>query len=85
MVYYRATLVRSLIGLPKTTRTIVKTLGFTKRGSTIYRKVTPAITGSLLKVKELISLKLTEKSVTKAEQREIRKSNPGYIVEKRIP
>ena len=83
MVYYKATLVRSLIGLPQSKRNIVKSLGFHKRGSVIYRRVTPAITGSLLKVKELISVELTDVKLSKEQQRELRKSNPGFTVEKR--
>ncbi|CAB4252969.1 similar to Saccharomyces cerevisiae YMR286W MRPL33 Mitochondrial ribosomal protein of the large subunit [Maudiozyma barnettii] len=83
MVFYKATLVRSLIGMPKVTREIVKTLGFGKRGSVIYREVTPAITGSLLKVKELVKVEVTEQALSKEMQRELRKSNPGFTVEKR--
>ena len=83
MAFYRATLVRSLIGMPKVTRQIVKTLGFGKRGSIIYKAITPAITGSLLKVKELIKLEVREKSLTRHEERLLRKTNPGFTVEKR--
>lgn len=83
MAFYKATLMRSLIGMPKATRTIVKTLGFGKRGSVIYRRITPDITGSLLKVKELVSVEITENALSKPEQRGLRKSNPGYTVEKK--
>lgn len=83
MVFYKITLVRSLIGTPKATRTIVKTLGLGKRGSTVYRRATPAIAGSILRVKELVDVQLSETSLTKEEQRILRKSNPGFEVEKR--
>lgn len=84
MVYYKITLVRSLIGTPKTTRAIVRTLGLGKRGSTVYRKVTPAIAGSILKVKELVNVELSETMLTKEEQRNLRKSKPGFEVERRF-
>lgn len=83
MVYYKATLVRSLIGMPKATRAIVKTLGFGKRGSVIYRRVTPSITGSLLRVKELVQVEVAPRALSKQEQRDLRKTNPGFTVEKR--
>lgn len=84
MVYYKITLVRSLIGTPKATRAIVKTLGLGKRGSTVYRRVTPAIAGSILKVKELVDVELSETMLTKEQQRNLRKPNPGFEVEKRV-
>lgn len=84
MVFYKATLFRSLIGVPKKTRIIIKTLGFGKRGSVIYRRVTPSITGSLLKVKELVNVELTKIKLTKTQQHRLRRSNPGFEVEKRI-
>ncbi|CCC68110.1 hypothetical protein NCAS_0B00260 [Naumovozyma castellii] len=83
MVYYKITLARSVIGLPQATRDIVKTLGLGKRGSVIYRQVTPAIAGSMIKVKEIIDVEVTKDSLNKFEQRQLRKSNPGFVVEKR--
>lgn len=85
MVFYRIVLRRSLIGVPKSTKSIVKSLGLGKRGSVIYRKATPACAGSLAKIKELISVEVTENELSKMEQREIRKSNPGFTVHKRAP
>lgn len=84
MVFYKITLARSTIGLPKATKSIVKSLGLGKRGSTVYRRVTPSIAGSVTKVKELVDLEVTEKALSKEEQRELRKSNPGFVVEKRL-
>ncbi|CCK71406.1 mitochondrial 54S ribosomal protein uL30m KNAG_0G03480 [Huiozyma naganishii CBS 8797] len=81
MVFYKVTLARSLIGMPRATRQIVKTLGLGKRGSTVYKRATPAIAGSLLKVKELITVEVSPQKVSKGEMRLARKSNPGYVVE----
>lgn len=81
MVYFKVTLVRSVIGMPKTTRSIVKSIGLGKRGSTVYQPALPSIAGSIAKIKELVSVEVTEKPLSKAEQRELRKSNPGFTVE----
>lgn len=84
MVFYKITLSRSLIGVPHTTKTIVKSLGLGKRGSMIYRRVTPACAGALAKIKDLVNVEVTENKLSKFEQRELRKSNPGFTVEKRV-
>ncbi|CAI4048909.1 hypothetical protein SKDZ_13G4130 [Saccharomyces kudriavzevii ZP591] len=83
MVFYKITLNRSLIGMPHTTKSIVKSLGLGKRGSIVYKRVNPAIAGSLAKVKELVMIEVTEHELTPTQQRELRKSNPGFVVEKR--
>ncbi|AQZ10432.1 MRPL33 (YMR286W) [Zygosaccharomyces parabailii] len=84
MVFYKITLSRSLIGVPHTTRSVVKSLGLSKRGSVVYRQVTPQCAGSLAKCKELVSVEVTEHALTGEQQRELRKSNPGFTVEKRM-
>ncbi|EDO14406.1 hypothetical protein Kpol_237p2 [Vanderwaltozyma polyspora DSM 70294] len=84
MAFYKITLTRSLIGLPQATRNIVKTIGLGKRGSIVYREVTPSIAGSLAKVKELVSVELSDKMLTREEVNASRKSNPGFTVEKRV-
>lgn len=83
MVFYKITLSRSLIGVPHTTRSIVKSLGLGKTGSVVYQRVTPACAGALAKIKELVKVEVTEKKLSKMQQRELRKSNPGFTVEKR--
>ncbi|OXB44126.1 hypothetical protein B1J92_I02706g [Nakaseomyces glabratus] len=82
MAYYKVTLVRSLIGTPEATRNIVKAIGLGKRGSVVYRKVSPSMAGSLAKIKELISVDVTKSRLTKQQQRDLRKTNPGFTVEK---
>lgn len=83
MAFYKITLARSVIGTPHTTKRIVKSLGLGKTGSIVYKQVTPACAGALAKVKELVKVEVTENKLSKEEQREMRKSNPGFIVEKR--
>ncbi|CAH01328.1 mitochondrial 54S ribosomal protein uL30m [Kluyveromyces lactis] len=84
MVFYRITLQRSVIGTPQKTRAVVKSLGLGKRGSVAYQPATPSIAGAVAQIKELVSVELADKALSKAEQRELRKSNPGFTVEKRV-
>ncbi|CAR21945.1 54S ribosomal protein L33, mitochondrial [Lachancea thermotolerans] len=84
MVFYKITLSRSTIGLPKATKSVVSSLGLGKTGSVVYRQVTPSIAGSIAKVKEVVRVEVTEHALTKEQQRELRKSNPGFTVEKRV-
>lgn len=83
MAFYKITLMRSLIGIPHTTKSVVKSIGLGKRGSTVYRRVTPAMAGALVRAKELISVEVTSEALDKQQQRQLRKSNPGFSVEKR--
>ncbi|CAI4035753.1 hypothetical protein SMKI_13G4050 [Saccharomyces mikatae IFO 1815] len=83
MAFYKIALKRSLIGVPHTTKSIVKSLGLGKRGSIVYKRVNPAIAGSLAKVKELVTVKVTKHELTPSQQRVLRMSNPGFVVEKR--
>lgn len=84
MVFYKVTLSRSLIGVPYSIRNVVKSLGLSKQGSTVYRRATPQSAGSLAKVKELVNVEVTQHALTKEQQRELRRSNPGFTVEKRV-
>ncbi|KAJ1498786.1 39S ribosomal protein L33, mitochondrial [Coelomomyces lativittatus] len=64
--YFRVTLHRSTIGLSQKTRLIVKSLKLGKRMTTSYLPQTPAIAGSILKIKELVQVEnvILEKGVT---------------------
>ncbi|AAS53821.1 AFR450Cp [Eremothecium gossypii ATCC 10895] len=84
MVFYKITLARSTIGLPDKVKGVVHSLGLGKRGTTVYRKVSPGSAGSIAKIKELVKVEVTEHALTKEEQRMLRKSNPGFTVEKRV-
>ncbi|SCV01958.1 LANO_0F14400g1_1 [Lachancea nothofagi CBS 11611] len=84
MVFYRITLSRSTIGLPKASKSIASSLGLGKTGSVVYRRASPTIAGSIAKIKEVVTVEVTEHALTKEQQRELRKSNPGFTVEKRV-
>ncbi|CAI5027933.1 CGH_1_HP_G0099230.mRNA.1.CDS.1 [Saccharomyces cerevisiae] len=47
------------------------------------QKSKPGHSWLLAKVKELVKVEVTEHELTPSQQRELRKSNPGFIVEKR--
>ncbi|OJK04116.1 hypothetical protein ASPACDRAFT_39732 [Aspergillus aculeatus ATCC 16872] len=71
MSYFRITLVRSAIGLPRRTTDVLKALGLKKRMATVFHAVSPSVAGQIMKVKELVE-----------EVRLERKPDPGYYVEK---
>lgn len=79
-MYYRIIMKRSTIGLPSAYKENLKALGLKKRGLVSYQKVSPVAAGMIAKVKELILLEVVENARTKAEERETRKGNPGYVV-----
>ncbi|KAI8924676.1 hypothetical protein BC831DRAFT_387830, partial [Entophlyctis helioformis] len=56
--FFEITLRRGLFGLPQTTRTVVSALGLSKRHQVVWRLVGPRSAGQLLKVKELVTVRL---------------------------
>ncbi|KAI9855066.1 MAG: 39S ribosomal protein L33, mitochondrial [Vezdaea acicularis] len=85
MAYFRITLMRSAIGLPMRTRGVLAALGLRKRMRTVYHPVTPDVAGQIMKVKELVDVEEVEHALSKQEQREQRRPDPGYYVESAMP
>ena len=56
--YYEICLMRGILGLPKQTRKIVQSLGLHTRHQVVWRLVGSRSAGQILKVKELVSVKL---------------------------
>ena len=56
--YYEICLRRGLIGLPKKTREIVNALGLHTRHQVVWRLVSPRSAGQILRVKELVHVRL---------------------------
>lgn len=56
--YYEVTMIRGLIGLPKTTKNVAHSLGLRVVNQVVYLSVSTANAGKLLKLKELIRLRL---------------------------
>ncbi|KAH3675002.1 hypothetical protein WICPIJ_009388 [Wickerhamomyces pijperi] len=82
MSFYRIQLKRSTIALPQAIKDTVSKLGLGKTGSVSYREVSPISAGMILKVKELVEVKVVDQALSKSQERALRKSDPGFVVEK---
>lgn len=82
MSYFKVTLIRSAIGLPRKTQGVLSALGLRKRMRTVFHPVSPQIAGHIMKVKELVAVSEVESALTKAEMRDSRRPEPGYYIEK---
>lgn len=82
MSFYRITLKRSTIALPQPLKDTVAKLGLGRTGSVAYQPVSPISAGMILKVKELVDVSVVDQSLSKAQERNLRKSDPGFTVEK---
>ncbi|KAI0993005.1 hypothetical protein K3495_g15179 [Podosphaera aphanis] len=85
MSYFRITLTRSGIGLPKRTRAVLNALGLRKRMKTVFQPVSADAAGQIMKVKELVSIKEVDKALTKNELKAERTPDPGFYIESRMP
>jgi large subunit ribosomal protein L30 len=85
MSYFRITLMRSGIGLPKRTQGVLKALGLRTRMKTVFFPVTPEVAGQIMKVKELVAVQEVDKALTKEELREERRPDAGYYIETAVP
>ncbi|KAI1913819.1 39S ribosomal protein L33, mitochondrial [Ophidiomyces ophidiicola] len=83
MTYFRITLLRSAIGLPRRTTGVLKALGLKKRMNTVFYPVSKDVAGQIMKVKELVAVQEVDQPLTKAELHLARKPDPGYYIEKR--
>ncbi|CAI7618456.1 unnamed protein product [Penicillium glandicola] len=78
MSYFRITLVRSAIGLPRRSTDVLKALGLKK----LFHSVSPSVAGQIMKVKELVQVEECQYRLTKQEVHLERKPDPGYYTEK---
>ncbi|EGS23105.1 mitochondrial 54S ribosomal protein uL30m [Thermochaetoides thermophila DSM 1495] len=83
MPYWRITLHRSAIGLPKRTKGVLAALGLHKRCQVVFKPVHPQFAGMIMKVKELVKVEEVDRPKTKRELQDERKPDPGFVVEKR--
>lgn len=84
MSYFRITLLRSGIGMPKRTQGVLKALGLRHRMTTVFYPVTPEVAGQIMRVKELISVQEVDKALTKEELREENRPDAGYYIESAV-
>ncbi|KAF7887698.1 hypothetical protein EAF00_009992 [Botryotinia globosa] len=82
--YFRITLTRSAIGLPKKSSRVLKFLGLHKRTSSVYHPVSSDIAGQIMKVKELVEVEETKERRSKRQERESRRPESGFVVEKEL-
>jgi large subunit ribosomal protein L30 len=85
MSYFRITLMRSGIGMPKRTRGVLAALGLHRRMKTVFHPVSPQVAGQIMKVKELVHVQEVGKLLTKEELRQERRPEPGYYIETSVP
>jgi large subunit ribosomal protein L30 len=81
MSYFRITLHRSFIGLPKRTRGVLAALGLHRRGQLVFHPVSAQFAGMIMKVKELVRVEEVDRPLTKKEVHESRKPDAGFWVE----
>lgn len=82
MPYFKITLIRSSIGLPRKTQGVLQALGLWKRMATVFQPVNPSVAGQIMKVKELVAVSEVEKALSDAEMKALRRPDPGYYIEK---
>ncbi|CAI7606234.1 unnamed protein product [Penicillium bialowiezense] len=81
MAFFRITLLRSAIGLPRRSTDVLKALGLKKRMATVFHAVSPSVAGQVMKVKELVQVEECQYRLTKQEVHLERKPDPGYYLE----
>lgn len=84
MPFFKITLIRSSIGLPKKTQGVLNALGLRKRMATVFKPVNPSTAGQIMRIKELVAVSEVEEALTDAEMREMRRPDPGYYIEKQV-
>ncbi|KAK3955518.1 hypothetical protein QBC32DRAFT_34418 [Pseudoneurospora amorphoporcata] len=84
MSFFRITLHRSAIGLPKRTNGVLAALGLRRRNQTVFHPVEPQFAGMLMKVKELVKVEEVPHRLTKRELKDERKFDTGFVVEKQV-
>ncbi|KAL2759844.1 hypothetical protein ACRALDRAFT_1060178 [Sodiomyces alcalophilus JCM 7366] len=85
MSYFRITLHRSAIGLPKRTRGVLAALGLRRRTQTVFHPVSPDFAGMIMKVKELVRVEEVDRALTNEEVKAARRPERGFWVEKPVP
>lgn len=83
MSYFRITLIRSAIGLPRRSTDVLKALGLKKRMATVFHPVSQSVAGQIMRVKELVDVQEVDRAKSKKEVHLERKPDPGYYVESR--
>lgn len=81
--YFRITLLRSAIGLPKRTTGVLAALGLHRRLKTVYHPVGPDVAGQIFAVKELVDVQEVDRALSQREMKELRQPERGFWVERK--
>lgn len=80
MSFFKVTLHRSAIGLPKRTQGVLAALGLRKRSSVVFHPVSAHMAGMIMKVKELVRVEEVEAPMSKRELAASRRPERGFEV-----
>ena len=83
MAFFRITLMRSGIGMPKKVQGVLHALGLKKRMTTVYHPVTQSVAGQIMRIKELVDVKEVKHAMTTEQMRAARRPDKGYYIERR--
>ena len=83
MAFFKITLMRSAIGLPRKSQGVLQALGLRKRMRTVYHPVSQEVAGQIMKVKELLAVEEVERALSKQEAKATRTPDSGYYIESR--
>ena len=70
--FFRVTLMRSAIVLPRKTSGVLKALGLHKRLRTVYHPVSPDVAGQIFAVKELVDVQEVDQRLSKEDMKELK-------------
>ncbi|KAI9820677.1 MAG: hypothetical protein M1827_005046 [Pycnora praestabilis] len=85
MAFFKVTLLRSAIGLPRKTTGVLQALGLRKRMGTVYHPVSAQVAGQIMRVKELVAVSEVDQKLSNAEVRDLRRPDSGYYIENAMP
>lgn len=80
MSFFRITLHRSAIGLPKRTQGVLAALGLRRRSQVVFHPVEAQFAGMIMKVKELVRVEEVDKALNKREVSAARRPERGFEV-----
>ncbi|CAK4032507.1 mitochondrial 54S ribosomal 33 [Lecanosticta acicola] len=84
MSFFRITLLRSGIGLPKKTQGVLYALGLKKRLRTVYHPVSPSVAGQIFAIKELVDVQEVDQALSNEELKDLRRPDPGFYIETKM-
>lgn len=84
MSFFRITLHRSAIGMPKRTRGVLAALGLHRRSQVVFHPVSAQCAGMIMKVKELVRVEEVDRALSKAEVKAERTPAPGFYIERAV-